>query len=107
MFAVIYQFKVKKGLSSEFIEGWNGLTKLIYQFEGSLGSRLHQEDEDMYIAYAQWPDEQAWKTSGNNLPPESEKFRTLMRISCHEINTIHKLNMVSDLLANQTYVGES
>lgn len=107
MFVVIYQFKVKKGLRSEFVEGWNGLTKLIYQFEGSLGSRLHQEDEDMYIAYAQWSNKRAWESSGNNLPPESEKFRTLMRNSCHEITTIHKLNMVSDLLANQTFVTES
>ncbi len=42
MFAVIYQFNVKENRESEFIGAWKQLTQLIYDYEGSLGSRLHK-----------------------------------------------------------------
>ena len=54
MFAVIYQFKVKENRKAEFINAWKQLTHLIYEYEGSLGSRLHKQDDDVYLAYAQW-----------------------------------------------------
>ncbi len=68
MFAAIYSFKVKPNQTESFEKAWEDLTRLIYQFEGSLGSRLHKSDALNYIAYAQWPDKNTWKTQAKNYP---------------------------------------
>ncbi len=107
MFAVIYSFKVKEGQDEDFKKSWKGLTELIYQYENSLGSRLHKGEGQEYIAYATWPDHKTWDLSGDKLPPEADQWRTLMRETCTEIKTLHKLEMVDDLLKDGTYgVGD-
>ena len=103
MFAVVYKFIVKENKSEQFISSWEALTKLIYQFEGSLGSRLHQVDEVTYLAYAQWPNKNTWENSGNQLPREASIHRNAMRDSCSSIETLHKMEMVNDLLKDSTY----
>ncbi len=103
MFTVIYQFQVKLGLEKAFIEGWKGLTELIYQYEGSLGSRLHRENETSYIAYAQWPDKQTWQNSGKKLPDSADLFRQQMRASCEKIETLHELVVLEDLLQEKGF----
>ena len=97
MFAVIYSFTVKENRDSEFIQGWEGLTQLIYEFEGSLGSRLHKESDRKYIAYAQWPTKAIWKNAGLNLPEKASRYRKMMKESCVEIKTLHELEMTHDL----------
>lgn len=99
MFAVIYSFEVKQGCDNTFIEGWEGMTKLIYKYCDSLGSRLHKESEGKYIAYAYWPSEEIWQNSSAKLPAGADKYRNQMRESCISSETIHKLNTVTDLLA--------
>lgn len=102
MFAVIYSFEVKEGKEKPFVEGWKGMTKLIYKHCNSLGSRLHKEKEGAYIAYAYWPSEEVWENSSNKLPDDkAEKWRKLMYESCQAIETLHKLNTVTDLLAKR------
>jgi len=59
MFSVIYQFTIKENRQSEFIDAWKQLTQFIYEYEGSLGSRLHKESDDSYIAYAS--ENSAWR----------------------------------------------
>jgi len=98
MFTVIYQFNVKEGQSAPFIESWEKLTILIYQFEGSLGSRLHQVKEHEFLAYAQWPDCETWQQSGKKLPPKAEAYRAQMKAACENIQTIHEASVVRDLL---------
>ena len=65
MFTVIYSFQVKPKQDKIFIKAWSDLTKLILEYEGSLGSRLHLESDGKYIAYAQWPS----KKNGKILAP--------------------------------------
>lgn len=98
MYVVIYQFNVKPQQAETFIKAWEGLTELIYKHEGSLGSRLHKQDEQTYIAYAQWPDKTTFKNSGNNLPGSTDEVRKAMREACESIKTLHELEMVKDLL---------
>lgn len=98
MYVVLYSFKVKPKQVDAFIEGWNGLTNLIYQYEGSLGSRLHKKDRLNFIAYAQWPSKDKFENSGGNLPEEADDFRDLMRASCDTIEVLHELEVVEDLL---------
>ena len=103
MFAVIYAFETHPGKETEFEQAWKGLTELIYQYENSLGSRLHHESGTRYIAYATWPDRETWKNSGGKLPPEADGFRAQMRSSCSAISTLHELEMKDDLLATTPY----
>lgn len=103
MFSVIYSFKVKEGKVYDFERSWKGLTQLIYEYEGSLGSRLHKTAEHRYIAYAQWPDRDRWANSGSQLPDSSISIRNLMKDSCYQIETIFELDMVEDLLKTESY----
>ena len=102
MFAVIYSFQIKPDHENEFLDAWKGLTSLIYEYEGSLGSRLHKEKDDHYIAYAQWPDKSTWKNSGGNLPESANLVRLQMKNSCEKIETLFELDMVEDLLKEET-----
>ena len=97
-FIVIYSFKVIDGKEKDFINAWTELTKLIYISAGSYGSRLHKADKLLYIAYAQWPDNETWNHSSGRLPETANKFRTQMRESCSEIKTEYEMNVVQDLL---------
>jgi heme-degrading monooxygenase HmoA len=101
MFTAIYHFTVKPNQEAEFIAGWEGLTKLIYQHEGSLGSRLHHESEQHYVAYAQWPDRKTWEHAGRHLPPEADLYRQQMKAACETISTLHELEVISDLLKSE------
>lgn len=103
MFSVIYQFDVREGKDLEFIASWKELTKFVFTYEGSLGSRLHKEDENKYIAYAQWPERSKWEHSGKNLPPEADNCRKIMREACHSIETIHTMEMTEDLLKKEVH----
>ena len=101
MFTVIYSFHVKTGQQQTFEKAWAELTALIYENEGSLGSRLHRKDDNQYIAYAQWPNRERWQNSGARLPKESEVIRSAMRGSCEKIETLFELDVVNDLLSLQ------
>lgn len=99
MYIVLYAFEVKNNCEDKFIAGWKGLTRLIYKFEGSLGSRLHKQSKLNYVAYAQWPDKNSFDNSGNNLPQvEAKKYKTMMTSACDSINIINKFEVIEDLL---------
>ncbi|MBT8261019.1 MAG: antibiotic biosynthesis monooxygenase [Bacteroidia bacterium] len=103
MFTVIYSFKVKPNKEKVFIDSWKGLTSLIYKHEGSLGSRLHRENENLFIAYAQWPNKETWGKSGGKLPDSAAEFRKAMKDSCISIDTIYKMEVVSNLLKSNSF----
>ncbi|MBC3758451.1 antibiotic biosynthesis monooxygenase [Hyunsoonleella sp. SJ7] len=103
MYIVLYSFKVKPGQEHVFIEGWKGLTQLIYQYEGSLGSRLHKKADEEYVAYAQWPSKEKFESSGSNLPEEANRFRSLMKTSCEAIKIADKFEVIEDLLSTKPY----
>ena len=103
MISVIYQFKVKPNQTEKFIEAWREMTELIYEYEGSLGSRLHKKDEQIYIAYAQWPDQDTWGNAGHKLPEKANEVRARMRAACEDIETLFELEMVEDLLQSKQW----
>lgn len=102
-FTVIYSFVVKDGLAPEFVYVWSELTKLIYQYEGSFGSRLHHAHDGLYIGYAQWPDRETWNASGDRLPKSATELRKRLRECCDLIKTEYELTVVSDLLNSERY----
>ncbi|WP_139958840.1 antibiotic biosynthesis monooxygenase family protein [Flavicella sediminum] len=103
MFVVIYSFKIKPGQNDRFLKCWSKLTRMIYQYENSLGSRIHKQSENTFIAYAQWPNSDTFHNSGNNLPEESIELRNKMRAACLEFKIIDKLELIEDQLASKTY----
>ncbi len=103
-FTVIYSFKTIEGKEDDFICAWTELTKLIYKYEGSYGSRLHKADKQLFIGYAQWPDKETWDLSGDKLPEIANAIRKKMRESCSEIKTEYKMNIVQDLLNGKRYI---
>lgn len=98
MYCIIYKFHVKENYTQEFLESWIELTKCIYTYEGSLGSRLHRESENEYIAYAQWPSKSHYLNAGNQLTTEAEAYKKSMKSACYSIETLHSAEMVVDLL---------
>ena len=103
MFAVIYLFEVKNGKEAQFIDAWKQITQLIYTHEGSLGSRLHKKDNTTYIAYAQWPNKEAWESAGEKLPEQASTIRLKMKEACTSIQTIHELAVIEDLTASKPF----
>jgi len=102
-FTVMYSFKVHEGKAEDFIIAWTEMTKLIYAFEGSYGSRLHKVNDGLFIGYAQWPNKATWKNSGNKLPDAAVEFRRKLRECCLEIKTEYELESVVDLLYDKTF----
>lgn len=103
-FSIIYSFKIFDGKEGEFIQCWKELTQLIYEFEGSYGSRLHKVNDNLFIAYAQWPDKEIFELSGFRMPEIAQKFRQAMRECCEEIKSEFELNsIVMDLLQEEQH----
>lgn len=103
MFSVIYLFHVIPGKEDLFANAWHDLTVLIYQHEGSFGSRLHKNSEHYYLAYAQWPDKLTWQNAGANLPQSADAVRTQMREACLGIKTLYELEIIDDLLVGNQF----
>ncbi len=98
MFIVIYSFQVKANREAQFIKAWTSLTELIYKYEGSLGSRLHHEKDNQYLAYAQWPSRETWENFGSKLPAQAKAYSQSMNEACDKTETLHTLSPISDLL---------
>ncbi len=101
MFAVIYRWRVIPGLEAQFEEGWAaGTTRIAAEF-GGWGSRLHRAPDGAYIAYAQWPDEAAWKKAMESRMAHSDdearrKYRDAIEPGSFE--TLYAMAVVNDLL---------
>ncbi|WP_437370463.1 antibiotic biosynthesis monooxygenase family protein [Maribacter litoralis] len=98
MFVVIYQFDVVENKDDNFIKAWKRFTESIYQYEGSLGSRLHKNKDGKYIAYAQWPNRETWSNSGNKLPDKAKEEGIVMREYCLNVQVLFELDGIEDLL---------
>ena len=98
MYTIIYKFNIKSNTRDAFINAWKEMTLLIKEHEGGLGSRLHIEDQNTFIAYAQWSDKETFEKSGNNLPQEASDIRSRMRSSCISVERLMEMAVVEDML---------
>lgn len=96
MYIVIYSFEVRPNRNKVFLSIWKDLTVVIFQNCNSLGSRLHKESENNYIAYAQWPNKETFDNS--DLPDEFDELKSQLKDTCKKIEVLHRLNTVEDLL---------
>jgi heme-degrading monooxygenase HmoA len=101
MFAVIYRWQVLPGLEAQFETGWRRGTERIAAEFGGWGSRLHKMSEGVYIAYAQWPSEDAWKKAmESRMHHSDDEARKMYRdaIVPGTFETIATGEVVADLL---------
>ena len=104
MFVVIYEFEVKQGSEKQFKSSWLKLTEGIYKQLGSLGSRLHHSEGNIYMAYAQWPDKKKWESAGKiKLSEVYESARTRMWETLLSSKTLYELEVDTDYLQNTSY----
>ena len=61
MFVAAYWWKVHPGKEDQFRRAWRRGTQLIRERYGSLGSRLHRDEEGRFIGVAEWPDRATWQ----------------------------------------------
>lgn len=102
-FTVIYSFQVTNGREADFIKTWTELTRLIYRYAGSYGSRLHKNTNQLFIALAQWPDRETWQNANDNLPDSAKEIWKQMNEYCSKIRTEFELTTVCDLLQSNQY----
>ena len=67
---VLYRWRMKPGSEESFIRAWTDRTKALLEL-GSLGSRLHHGDDDIWYSYAQWPSA-AVRTTAFEMPLDDE-----------------------------------
>ncbi|GGD81049.1 antibiotic biosynthesis monooxygenase family protein [Croceicoccus mobilis] len=65
-FVAAYWWKVKPGKEEQFRAAWRRGTELIRERYGSLGSRLHRDEEGRFIGIAEWPDRASWQAAFDN-----------------------------------------
>lgn len=63
MFVAAYWWKVHPGKEAQFRAAWRRGTELIQAKYGSLGSRLHRDDQGRFIGIAEWPDRATWQAA--------------------------------------------
>ena len=61
MFVAAYRWKVHPGKEEQFRAAWRRGTELIRALYGSLGSRLHRDEEGRFVGVAEWPDRATWQ----------------------------------------------
>lgn len=71
-FAVIYRWRLRRGMEQQFQEAWATVTETFMAERRALGSRLHRDDDGDWVAYAQWPSRQAWEVSSEVGPADEE-----------------------------------
>lgn len=100
MLVALYEFHVKEGMNAQFEENWAKFTDAIYRCKGSKGSRLHTtKTKDVYVAYAQWPDEDTYFGDGEHPYTEEELIsREKMRESIAESKVLHMMDILDDRL---------
>jgi hypothetical protein len=104
MFAVIYRWRVIPGREAQFETGWRRGTAAIAREFGGWGSRLHRSSEGVYIAYAQWPDEDTWRAATEAGMRHSDTEAAAMYREAIEPNgfeTLFAMPVTSDLLEHR------
>ncbi len=105
MFIAIYEFDVKEGMEQTFITSWLEVTRGIYQYYGSYGSRLQKDKSGKYIGYAQWPDRETWARDWSSDDTLNEA-REIMWSCLTGSSTVYEAEVVADYLQRTRYQRE-
>ncbi|MCP1727835.1 Mg2+ and Co2+ transporter CorA [Natronospira proteinivora] len=71
-FVILYRWRIKPEQEEHFARHWSALMALYQQLFGAVGGRLHQREDGLWIAYAEWPSrEQYFLAIERGIPDES------------------------------------
>ena len=98
MFTAIYRWRLTPGMESQFVEGWERVTRAIRATCGSYGSRLHRCEDGSWLAYARWPD----AATRDACEHGDEEGRRMMREAVAEDFEELLCEIVSDLIQEPT-----
>lgn len=85
-------------MEEQFAQAWSRVSQLLLEEHGSLGSRLHRGEDDIWYSYAQWPSEEK-RNSSAALPHVDLEARAKMNEAVAESLPDIVLASVSDFLA--------
>jgi len=54
-FVILYRWRIRAGEEEVFARRWSELMGLYQQLFGAVGGRLHRSEDDVWVAYAEWP----------------------------------------------------
>lgn len=104
MFIAFYEFQVVADKHELFRQSWLTVTKKIYQYCGSYGSRLHQgEDKNTFIGYAQWENREQWEQSEVIDDAEYHQALKTMRSCLVERKVAYELEVCDDYLQTMPF----
>ncbi len=69
--AIIYRWRLKPGKQEQFRKAWRRRTVELREEAGALGSALHRTDDDIWVAYARWPNPEERERARNERPANS------------------------------------
>jgi hypothetical protein len=103
MYCVVYRFQLSAPSSkteARFIETWSGITEYLKRECDALGSRLHQGDNGVFFAYAQWPSKTVFEASAAHTPKlEFVEMRLDWADLCEPSEVIFAGELLADLSA--------
>lgn len=102
---MIYRWRIIPGREQQFEAGWRAGTERIAAEFGGWGSRLHYAGDQVYIAYAQWPDEATWKKALETRMRHSDDDARQKYLDAIEPNTFETLfaaPVVADMLQHRS-----
>ncbi len=99
MFAVVYHWRLLENSNEkEFLEVWHKGTTKIYEERGSFGSSLHKLNDGTFIAYARWPNKEAWQ----KMMRETSKTSTNKQF-VESVEAPLELDVLDDLLKTRQF----
>lgn len=110
MFIVMFEFVPKTGKEADFLCAWPKVTQGIYLLHGSLGSRLHKDEEGRWIAYAQWPDRATWEQAAtNSMSEDYEQQRMHMHdaLNLETTRILYKMDVACDYLQRRPFAVDN
>ena len=100
-FAVLYRWRLHPEKEAQFIQAWSRVSYLLLHERGSLGSRLHRGEDNIWYSYAQWPSEEH-RNKSRSLPPVDPEAGERMNQAIAESLPDVVLYSVSDFMVTVT-----
>jgi heme-degrading monooxygenase HmoA len=99
MFIVLYRWRIKPELETQFVEAWSEITAYYSLNEHWRGSRLHRGADGIFYSYAQWESDEHRRKAFEKPPnlPAGAEMRAAIEESFPEV----VLEIVSDFLIFQ------
>jgi heme-degrading monooxygenase HmoA len=99
MIAILYSWRIKPDKEEQFIESWLQITEFLHNNSGSLGSRLHRGNDNLFYGYAQWKSDEERQNAFQNSAQISDAIEK-MRDSIEETMPEIMLQPIADFLVS-------